>query len=647
MASDWFIRINDVEHGPLSSERLKQLAQQGKVAPDTPVKKGQAGKWYRATDVRGLFTTPVSPSTPTTAKPSPIFASSASTPTPKPPSAIPAIDSATQSVIAVSLTKSSEASRSDLPPDSAGVFLLLRRPSATGTINDVIVCVDGQPAGTLAEGDRLKVTLAPGSHSVKLAGGGLRRSSLVSIQAGQISQYETYFSNWGILGGGLRLCAMVTSTASSSERLDDIVGKVESLDTAVRGQQGSLIAEVQKAGKTGGPALPRWAILGSIALLLLFTLVFVLLEGSAKDPRDPILGNWQRIGQGMASFTTEFTASGQIISRYGNGVSDLKATFRRLDENRIEIVQEVGPSSICTVVVGQDTLRLTFPDGTAWRFERRSDGKPTAPASYAIATKPPRTDSQSIAVAPQPRLEQAAEKLPKVKETTFDLGNGIKLEMVEIQAGVFLMGDENEKPQHKVRITKPFYMGKYLVTQEQWEAVRHSNPSCFKGPKNPVEQVTWEECQVFLDKLNAKTGEHRSKFTLPTEAQWEYACRAGSTTRYCFGNDESGFGDYAWYKDNSREMTHPVGEKKPNVWGLYDMHGNVWEWCQDLYDDGYYVDSPTDDPAGPTAGSRRVMRGGAWSVEARECRSAGRNYFLPGFGCASLGFRVVVVPGEE
>ena len=136
------------------------------------------------------------------------------------------------------------------------------------------------------------------------------------------------------------------------------------------------------------------------------------------------------------------------------------------------------------------------------------------------------------------------------------------------------------------------------------------------------------------------------KFSLPTEAQWEYACRAGSTTRYCFGDDESRLGEYAWYDENSGDKTHPVGEKKPNAWGLYDMHGNVWEWCQDWYDDGYYAKSPTDDPTGPSTGSCRVIRGGSWDDGARSCRSADRNRNSPGYRLDNLGFRVSRVPAE-
>ena len=233
-----------------------------------------------------------------------------------------------------------------------------------------------------------------------------------------------------------------------------------------------------------------------------------------------------------------------------------------------------------------------------------------------------------------------------------DLGSGVKLEMVLIPGGRvpdglarFGQGRlSDEKPQHRVRITKPFYLGKYLVTQEQWEAVMGSNPSHFKGPKNPVEQVSWDDCQKFLEKLNAKSGPGAGKFQLPTEAQWEYACRAGSTTRYCFGDDESGLGEYAWYGANSGGKTHPVGEKKPNAWGLYDMHGNVWEWCQDWYDGGYYANSPTDDPTGPATGSYRVFRGGGW-VARRGLPVGVPRHPQPG-GRLDLGFRVSLVPAD-
>jgi formylglycine-generating enzyme required for sulfatase activity len=209
------------------------------------------------------------------------------------------------------------------------------------------------------------------------------------------------------------------------------------------------------------------------------------------------------------------------------------------------------------------------------------------------------------------------------------------------------MGHDDEKPVHKVNITKPFYLGKYLVTQEQWDAVMGSNPSHFRGPKNPVENVSWNDCQVFLGKLNGQIGGQGRKFVLPTEAQWEYACRAGSATRYCFGDDESQLGKYAWYEANSENATHPVGQKKPNTWGLYDMHGNVWEWCADWYGGGYYANSPTNDPTGPTGGSYHVNRGGGWYDPTGSCQSAIRSWDSSGHRSSFLGFRVAQVPADK
>jgi formylglycine-generating enzyme required for sulfatase activity len=231
------------------------------------------------------------------------------------------------------------------------------------------------------------------------------------------------------------------------------------------------------------------------------------------------------------------------------------------------------------------------------------------------------------------------------KELALDLGGGVKLDLVLIPAGSFTMGDDSEKPAHKVTITKPFYLGKYEVTQEQWEAVMGKNPSHFNGPKNPVEQVSWNDCQQFLEKLNAKTGGQGGKFVLPTEAQWEYACRAGSTGKFCFGDDEKQLGEYAWYAANAGEKTHPVGEKKPNAWGLYDMHGNVWEWCRDWH--GKYGAEAVDDPSGPTTGAARVVRGGGWFDGGGLCQSAIRLFGPgPGFGLDYLGLRVSRVPAE-
>ena len=199
-----------------------------------------------------------------------------------------------------------------------------------------------------------------------------------------------------------------------------------------------------------------------------------------------------------------------------------------------------------------------------------------------------------------------------------------------------------ERPAHKVTVTKPFFIGKYLVTQRQWEAVMGNNPSWFQGAAKPVENITWDDCQVFLAKLGEKCGGGTEAFSLPTEAQWEYACRAGSTAQYSFGDDGAGLGEYAWFSGNSRNETHPVGEKKPKAWGLYDMHGNVWQWCADGYDAEYYKASPASNPAGPAGKDYAVIRGGGWESGAPYCRSAYRCGHAVGSDDANfIGFRVM------
>ena len=153
------------------------------------------------------------------------------------------------------------------------------------------------------------------------------------------------------------------------------------------------------------------------------------------------------------------------------------------------------------------------------------------------------------------------------------------------------------------------------------------------GDDRPVEQVSWNDVQEFIKKLNQKEG--TNKYRLPSEAEWEYACRAWSTSRFCFGDSDGSLGQYAWYNSNSSKKTHPVAQKKPNTWGLYDMHGNVWEWCEDLYGD--YTSDHVNNPKGPSSGSRRVYRGGSWYRSARYCRSANRSDLSLGSLGVSLG----------
>jgi formylglycine-generating enzyme required for sulfatase activity len=201
-----------------------------------------------------------------------------------------------------------------------------------------------------------------------------------------------------------------------------------------------------------------------------------------------------------------------------------------------------------------------------------------------------------------------------------------------------------------VRVTKPFYLGVHEVTQGQYEAVMGSRPwsgqqYVKEGADYPASCVSWEDAVAFCEKLSAKEG---CTYRLPTEAEWEYACRAGSTTGFCFGDDPSALGNHAWYYENADAAgelyAHGVGRKKPNGWGLHDMHGNVWEWCADWYDARYYGVSPPEDPNGPSSGAGRVLRGGSCYRLAWFTRSARRFWALPGDRDLDLGFRAARTP---
>jgi formylglycine-generating enzyme required for sulfatase activity len=228
---------------------------------------------------------------------------------------------------------------------------------------------------------------------------------------------------------------------------------------------------------------------------------------------------------------------------------------------------------------------------------------------------------------------------------TAELPGGATMEFVWIEPGTFMMGvpESIEDTQHEVTISRGFYLGKYEITQGQWEAVMDNNPSSFKSPDRPVEQVSWTDMQGFIAKLNEEAGEEI--YRLPTEAEWEYACKAGTETTWSFGDDSNQLKDYAWYRDNGLdaglEYAQPVGLKLPNPWGLYDMHGNVCEWCQDWF--GNYPSGAQVDPTGSVAGSQRVHRGGGFAAFSFVLKSENRGRISPDFRSFHIGARLLKI----
>ena len=252
------------------------------------------------------------------------------------------------------------------------------------------------------------------------------------------------------------------------------------------------------------------------------------------------------------------------------------------------------------------------------------------------------------------------------KNFTIPLSDTVNLDMIWIEPGTFIMGspeDElgryDDEVQHEVTLTRGYWLGKYAVTQAQYEVVMESNPSWYKGADLPVEQVTWDEAKEFCEKLTAiekAAGRlpQGYEYSLPTEAQWEYACRAGTTTALNSGKNLTSatecpnVDEVGWYKYNSDNVTHPIGQKKPNAWGLYDMHGDIWEWCLDCYGD-YPASSVTDPVVSSGDESIRIIRGGSWYYDAKYCRSAYRGSNYPSSADRDGGFRLAltVVSGKD
>ena len=264
-----------------------------------------------------------------------------------------------------------------------------------------------------------------------------------------------------------------------------------------------------------------------------------------------------------------------------------------------------------------------------------------------VVTYPQNAITQNVTNLSLDSQQSTPQTHPTVSDNTISIPvkNGISIDMVRVEAGTFTMGatpemknpEDDEKPTHRVTLTNDYYIGKYEVTQALWQAVMGSNPSYFKGNNLPVEQVSWDDCQDFLSKLNRITGK---TFRLPTEAEWEYAARGGNKSRGYQYSGSNNLSDVAWYEDNSGNKTHTVGTKQANELGIYDMSGNVWEWCQDWL--GKYNSSSQINPTGANSGSYRVGRGGNWGGNARDCRSSCRGYDASGSRYGFLGLRLVL-----
>ena len=302
-------------------------------------------------------------------------------------------------------------------------------------------------------------------------------------------------------------------------------------------------------------------------------------------------------------------------------------------------------------------------DDKAAKAPSPASGKPTIYTTWPFDAKEAKR-----------RQEETAKKL-KIKTTVaLNLSKGVSMKLILIPPGTFQMGSglsatqmaqkyggkatyyKYEHPQHTVKLTKAFYLGVTEVTQAQWKAVMGTTPWSGKswtrnGAHYAASCVSWYDASSFCGKLSQKadssTGLKSGKTTrLPTEAEWEYACRAGSKTQFCYGDDASQLGRYAWYCENAYEKgekyPHIVGQKQPNAWGLYDMHGNVYEWCHDWYARKYPSTTQTD-PKGPASGKSRILRGGSWGDIPGRCRDADRNEPIPDYRSVASGFRVVVV----
>jgi formylglycine-generating enzyme required for sulfatase activity len=402
----------------------------------------------------------------------------------------------------------------------------------------------------------------------------------------------------------------------------------------------------QGAAPSVSPAPGRYAVPPEITLSWApeGTTIYYTLDGSTPTPESeaysgpfPLSVGYMRLR--AIAFKGVFADSAMAAADYTvTGSPDTPA---------FSLAEGAYPSAaVMGLTSSEDAVILYTTDGSLPTY---SDGTATG-TPYTIPFQIVNSQTvKAIAYAPDGAVSPLAERDIAITGTTPNPGftyteptTGI--ELIWVPAGSFVMGDvfgggyANELPSHGVDLTQGFWIGKYEVTQAQYELVTGANPSGFPGSSRPVEMVSWDDVQGFLAQLNTLTGR---TFRLPTEAEWEYAALgAGRVEKYAGTSDDAAVGDYAWYSANSGGATHPVGQKLPNGLGLYDMSGNVSEWCGDWYE-GYASGLQTD-PAGPETGTNRVYRGGNWFYDLRDIRTANRDYIDPTLRYDDIGFRLVL-----
>ena len=320
----------------------------------------------------------------------------------------------------------------------------------------------------------------------------------------------------------------------------------------------------------------------------------------------------------------------------GNPDATLKEA--RVDIANIKSIKDRHPNRIVDALPDGTTIERWFDRGLLHRA-----GAPALVEKWPDGTRVDRWYDGGRMIEAVLTAPDGARTVDEAGVLEVPLPGGVSMAFVRIPPGTFLMGsteNDDERPVHQVTIAKGLWIAATETTQGQWQAVMGKNPSYFKGyPNLPVEQVSWKDCVGFVKAL-ALAAPEGLEFDLPTEAEWEYACRADSTTEWSFGDYESGLDDHAWFFGNSDGKTHPVGQKRPNAWGLYDMYGNVWEWCKDRY--GPYAADPVRDPQGPRSGNSRILRGGCWGDLPGVTHSAYRVRDGPKNRDSVVGLRLVL-----